>query len=920
MKRKSILLICLLLIACLTFAACNNNKNNGDKKTWPSVSYLTDAEKYTGAGEITHVNSWDDGSNSIYINNATETSVSAYRTQMENAGWTLAVGPVNETGNTSWGYTKGETTCSIRLYSSVQTEERSSGNYSFNLYIGFDNDGVILPPSEIALSTPVVTINGSGLASWSAVTNASGYKYKISGGAEQATANTSVQLIIGQSIQVKAVGDGTNHTDSAYSAAQTYTAGGGNPTGISVSDFDYQIGSHYYISSRWDVTSYDNNDQEYVYQEYRKIALIGGVYFIETYDFNYQKSNAQGNYRQTFYIPDGSNYSEYYRNVANEAFESGGSKTSAQLDTALSLALGEACVTRAKHTVIADTLQNVTAGATSTHATGRTVKKYTYSTAGTTIYDFYIDTQTKACLKFDDYALDGHINLSVFSTNGNAWGQNGLPTRPDGVTPEPTALSVPVVTINNSGLASWVAIPNANSYKIKINGGAEEFAVGMSEQLSDGDTIQVKAIGDGDAYSDSAWSAIQTYTAQGEPQPTTLATPIVTINETGLATWAAVANASSYKYKINNGTEHTAPANRQVQLTDGQSISVKAVGNGSTYSDSVYSTSETYTEATITHTWPVSTKLAEYGFGGFTQPTGSTITFVGETVASGNEPATLTIVISNGTGAMFDSVTTSIFTIGATNGINDGDGNVFVASNKSELISSFTNGSSFTGMKTSAITNVYDGVMIEYYASAGTDTDGNPIAAQTFIITFAKIDLSSSSPSTPAYEDYIMIPNKFTITYGDNGETKTLIKDGDKLYWKVVSEYEDRERLAIKQSDGTYKIYEKDNKQGEGTWDKDYVPEYDNIYFALEAMDSTFFGYAQRMLSDEKPTSTGSGTVAGMTCNVYHFADEVYTYSYYCYSGLVFKIEEHNNGQTVTFVITSYSATGDLSGPNYSID
>lgn len=544
------------------------------------------------------------------------------------------------------------------------------------------------------------------------------------------------------------------------------------------------------------------------------------------------------------------------------------------------------------------------------------MKKYTYGAASTAIYDFYIDTQTKACLKFDDYVNDGHINLSIFSTSGNVWGSNGLPARPDGVTPEPTALSVPVVTINNSGLASWSNVPNANSYKIKINGGVEVFAVGMSEQLSNGDTIQVKAVGDGETYSDSAYSTIQTFTEQGDPQPTILSTPIVTINETGLASWSTVANASGYKYKINNGAEQTAPASRQVQLTDGQSISVKAVGNGTTYSDSAYSQAETYTEVTVTHTWPTSTKLTEYGFGGLTQPTGSTITLVGETVASGDEPASLAIVISNGTGQMFDNLTTALYNLGATYNL-DLDG-ASATQNKSALITSNANTSSFLGLKPTVVTDVYDGVMIDYYASAGTDTEGNPIAAQTLIISFTKIDLTSSSPSTPAYADYITLPNKFTITYGDSVETKTLIKDGDKLYWSVISEYENRERLAIKQNDGTYKIYEKDNKQGTGQWDTSYVPEYGDIYFALEAIESNLFAYAQRMINSETPISTASGTIAGMTCNVYNFVEnEFYTYAYYCYSGLTFKIVEHNSGQTVNFVISSYSATGDLSG--YSI-
>lgn len=79
------------------------------------------------------------------------------------------------------------------------------------------------PKDPVALATPVVTINEEGLASWEAVANASGYVYKISNGAEKLTTKTSMQLQNGESIVVKAKGDGKNYKDSDYSASVTYT-------------------------------------------------------------------------------------------------------------------------------------------------------------------------------------------------------------------------------------------------------------------------------------------------------------------------------------------------------------------------------------------------------------------------------------------------------------------------------------------------------------------------------------------------------------------------------------------------------------------------------------------------------------------------------------------------------------------------
>ena len=164
--------------------------------------------------------------------------------------------------------------------------------------------------------------------------------------------------------------------------------------------------------------------------------------------------------------------------------------------------------------------------------------------------------------------------------------------------PQPTKLVVPTVTISSTGLASWSAVANASSYVYKINGGAETPTTATSVPLTDGQSIVVKAVGDGTNYTDSDYSATQTYTAgTPAPQPTKLVVPTVTISSTGLASWSAVANASSYVYKINGGAETPTTAT-SVQLTDGQSIVVKAVGDGTNYTDSDYSASQTYTAST----------------------------------------------------------------------------------------------------------------------------------------------------------------------------------------------------------------------------------------------------------------------------------------------------------------------------------
>ena len=77
-----------------------------------------------------------------------------------------------------------------------------------------------------------------------------------------------------------------------------------------------------------------------------------------------------------------------------------------------------------------------------------------------------------------------------------------------------------------------------------------------------------------------------------------LDTPEVTISETGLASWKAVAKAAGYKYVIDNGAEQLTVAT-SVQLQDGQEIKVKAVADGDN-TDSAYSAPVKYVAPVVT--------------------------------------------------------------------------------------------------------------------------------------------------------------------------------------------------------------------------------------------------------------------------------------------------------------------------------
>ena len=74
------------------------------------------------------------------------------------------------------------------------------------------------------LATPEVSVSEKGTASWEAVPNASGYAYILDGGEPVVTEETSLVLKNGQTISVKAIGEGA-YTDSEYSETVTFVKG-----------------------------------------------------------------------------------------------------------------------------------------------------------------------------------------------------------------------------------------------------------------------------------------------------------------------------------------------------------------------------------------------------------------------------------------------------------------------------------------------------------------------------------------------------------------------------------------------------------------------------------------------------------------------------------------------------------------------
>ncbi|MDR0289924.1 MAG: hypothetical protein LBI06_03225, partial [Treponema sp.] len=108
-------------------------------------------------------------------------------------------------------------------------------------------------------------------------------------------------------------------------------------------------------------------------------------------------------------------------------------------------------------------------------------------------------------------------------------------------------------------------------------------------------TIKVKAKGDGAAFSDSEWSEPIAHIVRTTTQQ--LAVPSnLSISGTSL-TWNAVENASAYTVDV-DGNPYNAPENSFLLpvLSDYKTytIKVKALGNGTTYTDSPWSDTTAY--------------------------------------------------------------------------------------------------------------------------------------------------------------------------------------------------------------------------------------------------------------------------------------------------------------------------------------
>ena len=427
------------------------------------------------------------------------------------------------------------------------------------------------------LSTPVVSISEDGLASWTAIDNATGYAYKLDAGEATNTDSTSVQLTDGQSITVKAVGDGTNYTDSAWSASKTYNA---NSSTQKLNTPVVTIDSEGVAS--WTA---DSNAVGYIV----KIDGVDGELTTDT-----SVTLTEGQKIQVKAVGDGTNYKDSEWSVEKTyGTSSTGIMTHAQY---LAAAKGATVKVQGVVTGIGQDrvyFQDTDGGYLVYGLTGLpeevAVGKTIVAEGVLDIYSGLYEI-TKATVTVAETATVAPIDITDIFTAATGMTDATL------VNMQSAFITLKGVTLKVSEGNLYVVIGN-NEAQLFVGSGKSHVldadalaAIKASVEANEGAKADVKG------YVALYKGAFQIIPAEGALDikgAQTLGTPVVSIDNDGVATWGADPNAVGYVVEV-DGTAQPQQTATTYTLTNGQAIRVKAVGDGTNYKDSEWSAEKTY--------------------------------------------------------------------------------------------------------------------------------------------------------------------------------------------------------------------------------------------------------------------------------------------------------------------------------------
>ena len=147
-------------------------------------------------------------------------------------------------------------------------------------------------------------------------------------------------------------------------------------------------------------------------------------------------------------------------------------------------------------------------------------------------------------------------------------------------------LVAPVLSISDFGEVSWESQKGAVGYEYKINDGEPIFVEHTVTKILilSGESICVRALGDGEKYISSEWSEALTRGLAQLPKPVV---STKAVGEQVMVLWEKNARASGYTIRINDGEEISIDKDTEGYLIGkDDTIYVRAKGDGVTCADS----------------------------------------------------------------------------------------------------------------------------------------------------------------------------------------------------------------------------------------------------------------------------------------------------------------------------------------------
>ena len=434
-----------------------------------------------------------------------------------------------------------------------------------------------------AIGTPTVTVDEKGVASWEAIKGATAYAYRVNGGEVQTTTETSVTLESGDTVTVQALGNGEEYLDSAWSETVKY------------------IQKIFAVDLATDLTASNGLvlQTEGTYKDYYLLTTNGTANYIE---FKVMVTVA-GLYA-----------------VSLDATVS--SADVAQMYMTNKTDKGDGW---ASHNVMAQIQKSLTV------KIGNTVG-YQYLYEGENTLRFYLAKGSvylktaQLSLYWEDADAVKQVMSESVATKPTA------PTGESGFKKEAGCLYLRGTDTNASTAnIALPRVPEAADYTVYIVGSAYLSNKSATFAFSNGQSFAIKPSNKSAYGGDNHWGAANLYelgtvtlknnedytltpsvpilwfgihaiylvkTGEYSGEKETLATPTVSVNGTGIASWEAIPNADGYEYILDGG-EPVVTKETSLVLKNGQTFTVRTLGSGA-YASSEYSELLTYVPAPAT--------------------------------------------------------------------------------------------------------------------------------------------------------------------------------------------------------------------------------------------------------------------------------------------------------------------------------